>query len=372
MLSMKDLSVFILSYVKSVGFDLNSTIISLYNDNVLDDILKNGYVDNKEKSIKGFFINDLLIDLKKENQSIFKKYLDLMDNPFIVFTDSSKLKKLEINKDIEKVFLVENLQKDDFVLGLASVNISNMTTGALTNISNGIKDSGKRYPRFYFTMTNFCNRSCPFCCCSSSPQKKTFLPFEKFVELLNTEDEYEVQFEGGEPLVHPEFYKMAEYCLNDERCKLIILCTNSVLIPFNNEEKLIKWLSLFKNKPFILKPSYNSYLIKKDKNLLNKLIMIKNVWNKIDWQVGSNFIINVRRDQLAKDKESWINDDMKTSGLISNANIFFYQKMGFAKDEEYIEPVTIQNGMRFYLIAPDGTNWNTGLAERAKYMEDME
>lgn len=380
MITMKELSQFIFSYIRSSGFDIKTTKISLLPGDTLNHVLQDGYFPLEASSINhseslniitAFTIESLLKDLENENDSIFKNYLTQYKNPFVVFYDGSDFNSIQAKNSAEFYFLPKQSNKNIYVLGLASVNVNNMMTGALTNLSESMSNFNmERFPRFYLTMTNFCNRSCPFCCCSSGPERKTFLSFEKFLEIISMEDKYEVQFEGGEPLVHPEFWKMLDHCLNDDKCKLIVLCTNSVLIPFQ-KNKMIEWLSRFNKKPFILKPSYNSYLVEKDKNLLDKLLLIKNVWHEIDWKPGSNLVINARRNQLTHDKEYWITEDLKRTGLISNANVFFYQKMGLAKDDEYIEPVIVQNNVKFYLIAPDGTNWATGLTERAKYMENM-
>ena len=88
--------------------------------------------------------------------------------------------------------------------------------------------------RFYFNLTNKCNVSCDFCCMSSGPNKNTFLNFNRFKEILDESDDFfELQLEGGEPFLHPNFYLFLEYANYSGRCKKIIISTNGKLLNKN-------------------------------------------------------------------------------------------------------------------------------------------
>ena len=67
-------------------------------------------------------------------------------------------------------------------------------------------------------ITNFCENDCDFCSSDAKPSGG-HLPFDKITEFLS---EYEcknhidpisrINISGGEPLAHPDFYKILQYC----------------------------------------------------------------------------------------------------------------------------------------------------------------
>lgn len=240
--------------------------------------------------------------------------------------------------------------------------------------------------RYYFALTNFCNRSCELCSCHSDPTKKTFLSYNQFISILQSEGEYEAQLEGGEPTIHPEFNKMVEYLVNDPLCKKIILCTNAVTIPimknndiidYNESYKLVEeWLMTFAKKPFILKPSINSHLINNSKIHMEKMNIIKKTFDSIIGKMkqGTQLVFNVRLipKPMTKDGEQYIIDLLEKFELKDNSNIFEYQRYGKGEDEEGLKlPFIVQNPVKFYLISPDGKNFGTDLIARANYMKTM-
>lgn len=238
--------------------------------------------------------------------------------------------------------------------------------------------------RYYFALTNFCNRSCELCSCHSDPTRTTNLSFDKFVEIVNSNKEYEAQLEGGEPTIHPDFERMVEYLVNDPLCKKIILCTNAVKMPLKKENgKLLEeesillmkdWLNKFIKKPFILKPSINSHLIKHSSVHMEKMKVIKDAFEDMNFLEGSQLIYNVRRipKPMTEDGEQWIVQLLDDFNLKHLCNDFEYQRYGKGKNEEGLElPYIISNPVKFYLIAPDGENFGTDLIKRADYMENM-
>jgi len=223
--------------------------------------------------------------------------------------------------------------------------------------------------RYYFALTNFCNRTCDFCCCSSGPNKKAFLPFEELKNVLR-EESYEIQLEGGEPTLHPDFYKIVEYASSDDRCKKIILCTNGTTVP----KDINIWLKKFSFKPFVLKPSINSHLIKKDKSHVSKMVLLKDAFIKYPWRFESKLIFNVRRipKPLSKDGEEWITKLIKENGLEEFSNNWEFQRYGRgAKEGGLSLPFVVENPISFKLISPDGKDFNCDLIKRALHMETL-
>lgn len=239
--------------------------------------------------------------------------------------------------------------------------------------------------RFYFALTNFCNRACELCSCHSDPTRQTNLTMDQFKEILSTGVPYEAQLEGGEPTIHPDFEEMVAYVANDPLCHKIILCTNAVKMPLILDKKVIQheetlqalyqWFDKFSNKPFVLKPSVNSHLIRHSTVHMMKMDMIHKAFTTYNkWKEGSELIYNVRRipKPLSDDDELWITDLLKQMGLYDFCNDFLYQRYGKGKEEEALElPYVVSNPMKFHLIAPDGRDFNTDLIARANYMENM-
>ena len=49
--------------------------------------------------------------------------------------------------------------------------------------------------------------ACPFCCMYSEPKKTSFLDFENFKSIIdNCKGDFELQLEGGEPLLHKDIH----------------------------------------------------------------------------------------------------------------------------------------------------------------------
>ena len=70
----------------------------------------------------------------------------------------------------------------------------------------------KEGTRLYICLTNQCNTKCPFCCMYSGPDKNRFMNFETFKNIIDTnEGIFELQLEGGEPLLHKNIFLFMEH-----------------------------------------------------------------------------------------------------------------------------------------------------------------
>src|SRR5689334_5024979 len=90
--------------------------------------------------------------------------------------------------------------------------------------------------RIYFAVTNHCNRACPWCSTCSSPRGSTFLTLDRFQKALPGSGMFEVQLEGGEPTIHPQFFEMVKIARAHPRCTRLVLCTNGVVLPRTEPE----------------------------------------------------------------------------------------------------------------------------------------
>src|SRR5580700_3716841 len=80
--------------------------------------------------------------------------------------------------------------------------------------------------RVYVALTNSCNRACPWCSTCSSPRGHTRLSVDAFRDCLPGSGPFQVQLEGGEPTIHPEFWQFVAVAREHPRCTHLILCTN--------------------------------------------------------------------------------------------------------------------------------------------------
>ncbi|MEW5818714.1 MAG: hypothetical protein AB1782_00860 [Cyanobacteriota bacterium] len=237
--------------------------------------------------------------------------------------------------------------------------------------------------RFYFAITNCCNRTCELCSCYSSPERQTFLPLEYFKSYIPDQGSFEIQLEGGEPLLHPDLNNMITYVRNTGRCENVILGTNSSLLPFvftNNqpdrEKSIVSLKNYFLNlgEPFLLKPSLNYYLYKADKYLFEKADIIAQTFSLLSAYGDYKLIFNVRRRKspLSNDNDSWLLEKIEKLSLIDKSNIFYFQRYGQATNRPELElPFIVENPLIFYLISPDGRNWNTDLIARSNAMKEL-
>lgn len=115
--------------------------------------------------------------------------------------------------------------------------------------------------RLYINITNKCNVRCDFCCMYSGPDKGTFISFDTYKQILdNHVDLFELQIEGGEPFLHPDFYLFLEYARCTGRCAKIIISTNGILLK-NNLQRLIDFCN-FSKISIVIKRSIKKYCLR--------------------------------------------------------------------------------------------------------------
>lgn len=185
--------------------------------------------------------------------------------------------------------------------------------------------------------------------------------FDKIIE------PYEIQLEGGEPTIHPEYNKILNYFYHSPNCVKIVLTTNGT--SFSTDVNVLR--SYFENyteKEFIIKPSINEYLIRKDKNLLETYQNLVNITKDFP---NIKIIFNVRKRKNNTNDQELV-DELIKRNLHEYSNIFFYQKYGKArKMEEYEEPFIIENPVDFHLMTPDGHDFGMDMIGRSEYMKNL-
>lgn len=220
-----------------------------------------------------------------------------------------------------------------------------------------------RAHRVYATLTNHCNRSCPWCSTCSSPRGSTFLSLEALVAALPATGRFEVQLEGGEPTTHPDWLTMLDALRSMERCARVVLCTNGAVLP-RDRVRLEAWIARL-GTPLTIKLSINHHLLDHDPGLLELATGIRDAIAALG---GDRLLVcNVRRRRGAEDDDAEIVRRVETAGLLPHANVFYLQRYGLARDEERWEPPFLV-GHDFRFVNPDGTVLGPDLVARSEAM----
>lgn len=224
----------------------------------------------------------------------------------------------------------------------------------------------ERPHRLYVALTNHCNRSCPWCSTCSSPAGGTYLTLDAFERTLPEKGFFEVQLEGGEPTLHPQFWDFVELARAHARTTRMILCTNGTRCP-RTPSALNDWLERF-GDAFTLKLSINHYLLEHDPALVELAKTLVDIFNS-----GSNnrlLVLNVRLRKGYENDDEKVYQQVADAGLLPHANVFFLQRYGFAAEEEtWDEPFLA--GHNFRMINPDGTVFGADLIARSEAMRAL-
>src|SRR5262245_23961251 len=183
--------------------------------------------------------------------------------------------------------------------------------------------------RIYVALTNHCNRSCPWCSTCSSPHGNTWLTLDQFQSVLPAAGFFQVQLEGGEPTLHPEFWEFVRVAREHPRCTHLILCTNGVVLP-RRRAALRRWLDRL-GVPVTLKLSVNHHLMEHDRRLLELATVMRELFQEMDGD--RTLVINVRLRRGYADDDRRVSDAVHASGLLPIANVFYLQRYGFASQE---------------------------------------
>lgn len=223
----------------------------------------------------------------------------------------------------------------------------------------------KKGTRLYINLTNHCNTNCPFCCMCSGINKNTFMSFDIFKNIIdNCNDNFELQLEGGEPILNKDIFLFIEYAISTGRCLKIIILSNGL--------KIKKYMKRFIdiacwNKIMIeFKISINYWLISVEKDFLYKLNLLL---FSVKYIECINIIFNVRK-RIDVDED--IDELLKKNGLYDNSNIYYLQSYGkFKNSKKYDKPVIVQNIDNWYIYSCDGKCFGQDLVKRSEYEETL-
>jgi len=231
--------------------------------------------------------------------------------------------------------------------------------------------------RLYVAVTNKCNRSCPFCSTYSSSGGKTFIKLDQILRHVPSLGNYQVQFEGGEPFLHPRLLEFARHFASDARCTRIIISTNGTMIPFviSNDiiDRDLSFVALdrfFSRLPdrVLLKVSLNYHLLEADSLLFQKAAILLEFVRKHDLDL----VFNLRkRNDPRHDFDANLEHLVDTYDLRAKTNSFFLQRYGRNSIDVNAElPFVV--GVNWCSINPDGTSHGIDLIARSEAMRRLE
>ena len=197
----------------------------------------------------------------------------------------------------------------------------------------------------------------------SGTNKSTYLSFERFKEILDSHnDDFELQIEGGEPLINPNLFLFLWYAKYTNRCKKIIITTNGKML----NKFLERFVNFNKetNIPITIKMSLNYWLYKEDNNIFQKA---RDYYLATEFLESFNIIFNVR----IRKEDNWIVDKSKENKIYEYSNIYEFQSYGKLKDSEYSKPVIVQNIDDWFLYSSDGICFGKDLVKRSEHERNL-
>jgi len=220
--------------------------------------------------------------------------------------------------------------------------------------------------RVYVALTNSCNRSCPWCSTCSSPRGGTWLSLADFHAALPPTGLFQLQLEGGEPTIHPDFWAFVGAAREHPRCTHMILCTNGVVLP-RELEALRRWVRRL-GKPLTIKLSLNHHLLDRDRGLVRLACNLRDVVAGLGEE--RLMVLNVRLRRGYERDDERVREVVEQAGLSPVANVFFLQRYGFAADEAgWDGPAPVSS--RFTLVNPDGRVFGPDLVARSEAMREL-
>ena len=221
----------------------------------------------------------------------------------------------------------------------------------------------ERAHRVYFAVTNHCNRACPWCSTCSSPRGQTWLTVEDYLARLPERGLFQLQLEGGEPTLHPQFFELVRIARAHPRCTHLVVCTNGVVLP-RRCEKLRAWLVAL-GAPLTIKISVNHHLLEQDAGHIALVVLLRDLMSELGGE--RLLVVNVRLRRGTDDDDRPVRDAIEQAGLLPHSNVFFLQRYGFASDEaSWDPPAPVWHD--FTLVNPDGQLHGTDLIRRSEAM----
>lgn len=160
----------------------------------------------------------------------------LINNDKVILGDPVSGRWIRISKkeyDILNCVIKENIVREEYkqkIKVLTDIGI----------IVQADKEEITELKSIMIAITNTCNLKCVHCGFSAGPENKEQLSYDEIVDLIKANKDIDsITITGGEPLIHPDFLKIANY-LGDNFPGEKVLMTNATMINERNIEIVIK------------------------------------------------------------------------------------------------------------------------------------
>lgn len=222
----------------------------------------------------------------------------------------------------------------------------------------------KATKRLYINVTDRCNTNCPFCCMYSGTDNKLDMSFDTYKTIVdNTGDQiFELQLEGGEPLIFGNLYLFIEYAISTKRCAKVIILTNGIELEKNIRRlvELHQWYGV----EFMLKVSVNYHLLN---TVPNHLRTIADLVFATELLPKFNIELNTRK----RHADEWIDNEVEAFGLADISRSFELQSYGRMTGSNYEGVKIVQNIDSWEIYAVDGKCFGTDLVARSEYEKKL-
>jgi radical SAM protein with 4Fe4S-binding SPASM domain len=195
----------------------------------------------KSNAFRKLFLNPFIKDCKKDGNIIdvvIERYID----PDFEVCSKCKIKSNIANKLLDKLAGGFNLSPEYFKDLLKTPFFKS----TVKTVIRGIKQFGFQKPFLpaapflvIWDFTSLCNSRCKHCYQNAGEKSDDELNFEQQKKVIDILSEWGVvflAFSGGEPLVHPDFFKLAEY--TTKKGLVLAIVTNGTLITKKVAKKL--------------------------------------------------------------------------------------------------------------------------------------
>ncbi len=220
--------------------------------------------------------------------------------------------------------------------------------------------------RLYFVLTNHCNYSCPWCSMYSSPAGKTWMKLEDYRRVLGSQGRCEIQLEGGEPTLHPQFGEFVRLAREHEGCFRLVVCTNGSILP-RNKACLRAWLESL-GEDCVLKLSVNHYLLGRNPDLLRLAVLVRDILKEMGGR--RMLVLNVRLRKGVEDDDARVIEAVRGASLLPQANVFYLRRYGLAARQTGWE-APVWAGHNFTMINPDGRLFGPDFVVSSEAMRDL-
>lgn len=206
-----------------------------------------------------------------------------------------------------------------------------------------IKNQNKNY-NFIFLITNYCNIKCCGCTvgCDIRPQEENWYlspeDFRKNLQILKkiTNYTFDIDFSGGEPLLHPNFLELCEIAKQEMPNSKIRIWTNGKKITDFSDEELIQYIKKY-NLHFFLSVYGNEKLLKNyqyNKKRFQKIKYPNNLFlqgSRIDFSylTYNNFYYPENSNKKKERDINFIIKKFQTCNRFEEKQLFIYKNKMF-------------------------------------------